>query len=97
MFRDAHVKTSPRHRQWLNGELQPEVPVPEQPPGLTYNASNVPTRITFGVSALCPRCKGVVKVSRKTKARDTRSRDPYRPEKVCPRCDGWGIVPNQSV
>jgi len=95
VFLRSHVSVSVRHRRWLSGELQPEVPIPVQPPTIKYSHGNVPKRIVFGVSALCPRCHGLTKV--REGRRSAEAMDPHKPTQICPRCDGFGIVPNQSV
>ena len=56
--RDMHEK-SPRHTEWLRGQL--EVEVPEQPRPRVFR--NVPDRITFGDTVLCPKCKGKGKIN----------------------------------
>jgi hypothetical protein len=51
-----------------------------------------PTKVDFGSVIPCPRCKGF---RRKRKGvLDDFSADPYDTKKVCPRCNGIGVVPN---
>lgn len=96
---ENHRRTSERHRAWVKGTSQPEVPVPAQPEAIAY--TSMPTKVEFGASAVCPRCKGLRGVARKDKYGKVVKPPDYTTEKgkktPCIRCNGFGIVPNQSV
>lgn len=72
--------------------LESLAPTPEQPEPRNYE--EIPRKLAFGESVLCPRCKGM---RRKVKGiMSVESMDPYQHGIVCIRCHGVGIVPNVS-
>jgi ssDNA-binding Zn-finger/Zn-ribbon topoisomerase 1 len=98
---ESHRRMSKRHLAWVRGSLEEEVPVPPQPPALKYREGEPPERVVFGDTVICPRCKGRKRNERRTrsgmKPAEDFTRDPYHPDKVCPRCNGVGLVPNVNV
>lgn len=97
---DAHRRESERHQAWVRGTAQPEIPVPRQPDAVMF--TEMPRRVVMGDVAVCPRCKGKRPLARKDFAgRIVKPALDYTTEKggktACIRCNGFGIVPNQSV
>lgn len=75
---------------------QTEIGVPPQPKPLKYTAETLPKRVDFGASVKCPRCKGL-QTKRKSGYVEPLTLDPHKKSQVCPRCDGFGIIPNVGV
>lgn len=95
LIKDMHEQT-PRHREWLTG--QPEIPVPAQPAPKAYE--EMPDRIVFGETVVCPLCRGrlpLVKKGVKPDPKKMFTRDKRHPQEPCPRCDGKGVVPRVGV
>lgn len=86
--KDSHERDNPRHKQWLEGNI--EVPVPEQPMSGAFPVDGDAPRLVLGVTVICTRCKG--KIDEDTKY----CVDPRNKDMRCMRCNGWGIVPNQG-
>lgn len=75
---------------------QQEIGIPEQPKPHKYTAETLPRRVDFGESVKCPRCKGLQTVRKNGKV-EPFTLDPKKKSQICPRCDGFGIVPNTGV
>jgi hypothetical protein len=83
---------------------QADMGVVEEVPGLKY--SKAPSKLELGRSIPCPRCHGIRRAIKekdpvtnkamkdgKIIGYEDWSRDPHKPSKQCPRCDGIGLVP----
>jgi len=91
--RADHLRTR-EHRTAIAkaSTLEGVLPIPDQPQPAVFDVE--PAKLEFGSTVLCPRCKGL---RRKHKGKlSGMSMDPHDTKKVCPRCGGFGIVPNQS-
>jgi hypothetical protein len=91
VVRTEHQRTQ-KHRQAVEkaGTLESVMPTPPQPEIQMFEET--PGKVSFGAVIPCPRCKGF---RRKRKGvLDDFSADPYDTKKVCPRCNGIGVVPN---
>ena len=92
MVLSMHERTQ-RHREWLTG--QPEIPVPPQPAPEVYE--EIPSKIVFGETIVCPLCLGRfprVKKGEKPNPDRMFTRKKKHPQEACPRCDGKGYIPN---
>jgi uncharacterized C2H2 Zn-finger protein len=98
---EDHRRQSERHQAWVKGTAQPEIPVPRQPDAVMF--TTMPTKVVMGDVAVCPRCKGKRPLARKdfagrvTKPAGTFTTERGKANTPCIRCNGFGIVPNQSV
>jgi len=72
--------------------LESVMPMPDQPEPKAYEEK--PPKLSFGETALCPRCKGLRRMRKGVLSAE--SMDPYQSGVVCIRCGGIGIVPNVS-
>jgi len=79
--KDSHERTSTRHKEWLEGNI--EVPVPVQPLSGSFPAEGPRPKLIVGETLICGKCKGT---GEGTQMKDGK----------CLRCNGWGIVPNQG-
>lgn len=98
---EEHVRWQQLH-QTIEWHVEIEQ-APPPPAALFYTED--PKGVAFGEAVICPRCKGVrrpkrrrlVKGAYKWYEADDFCMDPRDHTKVCARCNGWGIVPNQGV
>jgi hypothetical protein len=83
---------------------QTDMGVPEEE-GHKYTSR--PSKLVLGVSIVCPMCNGIRRkikevdpvTGKATKyskviGYDETTRDPRHPSKPCPRCNGFGLIPN---
>lgn len=84
------------------GQMDMGVPEAEQ-----FKYDQAPTKLELGASILCPMCHGVHRAIREKdpitgKARkgakvigyEPVTKDPNKPSQPCPRCNGFGVIPN---
>jgi len=75
---------------------QPSMGVPTDD-GLKY--SEPPRRIDFGTSRPCPKCHGIHRSKKDSTGHVIKGQyekytvNPNKPSEVCPRCNGFGLVP----
>lgn len=88
LVKSEHERTSPRHKKWMRGDI--EVEVPPQPLMSAFPPGPTP-RLELGRVVICGRCK----------AKDKKGED-YFPDRdspphnrfPCRRCNGHGVLPN---
>jgi len=93
-MKDEHVRTMVHRAAVAKAQtLESIAPIPDQPKIESFT-EKPNARVVFGMTILCPRCKGF---RRKRKGFiDDYSADPYNTSVPCPRCNGVGVVPNKG-
>lgn len=85
-------------------EGQTDMGVPEAP---QFRFTTQPGLLELGTTVPCPRCRGYRRAIRerdpvtnkqlkggKILGYEELSRDPHKPSDTCPRCNGFGVIPN---
>jgi hypothetical protein len=93
IIRAQHVRFSERHKQWEKGHLDPEIPVPPQPPTYAFPLDHDLSGLVFGEVLICPRCKGTHLKRKGVVDAACMERDG---KQRCIRCNGHGLIPNMG-
>ncbi len=67
------------------------------PPAISeFKFSKLPSKVSFGEVAICPRCKAKTQKYAFKNLDGKRHKDPTKEKTPCIGCNGWGIVPNKG-
>jgi len=92
---DGTFEYVPPQRALIQTEQLETPPDPPQPPGSAYES--MPKKVSWGDTAVCPRCKGKTTRGRKSKPRDEGSEPEHIRQRKARRKEGPNLVDSDGI